>query len=119
MVARGGQALLVAFIALGTLAAGCGGGSSSTTTTTSTAAQFATPPKTVLKAPGQGFADPSSVSYQYARDDCASVGVKKMGKAYGGGTNPAAVAQAYGEGFTTPDKQQNAFEGCLAGFKRK
>jgi hypothetical protein len=114
-----GNPLLVAFIALGTLVAGCGGGDSSDNTTTSTPVGSASPPKAVLQAPGQGFADPSSLSYRYARDDCAKVGVKRMGHAYGGGTDPEAVARAYGEGFTSASKQQNAFEGCLAGFKQK
>jgi hypothetical protein len=56
-------------------------------------------------------------AYRDSKDLCAIYGPAKVAKTYGGGSNPAEIALAYAQASYQPRAQQDAFEGCLAGFK--
>jgi hypothetical protein len=107
-------ALVTAVSVLALPAIGCGGQSG---TRTLTYPAGTAPTSTAPETTAPGYADPTSTAYQYAKQHCREVGVRKMGQAYGGGADPERVAAAYAKGFRESGNEANAHQGCLKGFR--
>jgi hypothetical protein len=76
---------------------------------------FSNPDATTASAGAYGTAEQER-AYDTAKAVCEGLGVKRVARQFGGGTETVEVAMAYSEGTFAPSAQSAATDGCRTGF---